>query len=304
MDNKSLGWGFFAVFCWGRLATAAGGALEKAHPAWVLGGAFLASSAAFALLPRLMGLEHASESREARGRWRGRLLGLWGLFFFHAFYFEAIRRAPIVEATLINYLWPLLIVLMAWLVLREPFRPAIAAGVLLGAAGAALVVGGQSASFEARHFRGYALGSAAAWSSYTVMLRRWVGGREFLLPASIWSALLSGLWLAAAGWPEPPPPETWGGDTLPRRGRHRGRDPGLGPGGLGRRGRRPRGDGLLCAFSLGFFSLAYSGKAHRSAGGGRDGPDCRGGRRRGVDADGGGRIGPGGGAVIKARRRG
>ncbi|MDP6366112.1 MAG: EamA family transporter [Nitrospinota bacterium] len=211
MDNKSLGWGFFAVFCWGTLATAAGGALEKAHPAWVLGGAFLASSAAFALLPRLMGLEHASESREARGRWRGRLLGLWGLFFFHAFYFEAIRRAPIVEATLINYLWPLLIVLMAWLVLREPFRPAIAAGVLLGAAGAALVVGGQSASFEVRHFRGYALGSAAAWSSYTVMLRRWVGGREFLLPASIWSALLSRLWLAAAGWPEPPPPETWGG---------------------------------------------------------------------------------------------
>ncbi len=200
MDNKSLGWGFFAVFCWGTLATAAGGALEKAHPAWVLGGAFLASSAAFALLPRLMGLEHASEPR---GRWRGRLLG---------------------------------------------------------AAGAALVVGGQSASFEARHFRGYALGSAAAWSSYTVMLRRWVGGREFLLPASIWSALLSGLWLAAAGWPEPPPPETWGGDTLPRRGRHRGRDPGLGPGGLGRRGRRPRGDGLLCAFSLGFFLWLILGK--------------------------------------------
>ncbi len=212
MNNKSLGWGFFAVFCWGTLAAAAGGALEKAHPAWVLGGAFLASSAAFALLPRLMGLEHASEPREGRARWRGRLLGLWGLFFFHAFYFEAVRRAPIVEATLINYIWPLLVVLMAWLVLREPFRPAIAAGVLLGAAGVALVVGGQSAGFEARHFRGYALalGSAAAWSSYTVMLRRWGGGREFLLPASLWSALLSGLWLAAAGWPEPPPPEAWG----------------------------------------------------------------------------------------------
>ena len=46
------------------------------------------------------------------------------------------------------------------------------------------------------------------------MLRRWVGGREVLLPASIWSALFSGLWLAAAGWPEPPPPETWGGAIL------------------------------------------------------------------------------------------
>ncbi len=211
-EVNSMGWGLFAIFCWGTLAAAAGSALERTHPAWVLGGAFSAAALVFAFLPRLFGLEGIAEPREAGEKWRGRLLGLWGLFFFHAFYFEAIRRAPIVEATLINYLWPLLIVVLAWRVLREPFRPAIAAGAILGAGGAALVIGGQGAAFEARHLSGYvlALGSALAWSSYTVLLRKWGGGREFLLPASAGSVLLSAIWLIAAGLPEAPSAPAWG----------------------------------------------------------------------------------------------
>lgn len=213
MQTRTMGWGLFAILCWGLLPTVAGGALNETHPAWVLAGAFAVSSLVFAWLPRAMGLPPAPEPEAARARWRGRLLGLWGLFFFHAFYFEAIQRAPIVEAILINYLWPLLIVLMAWVVLREPFRPAIAAGALLGAGGAVLVVGGQAAVFESRHALGYgfALASATAWSSYTVLLRKWGGGREFLLPASILSAALSFLWVIGAGWPEAPGPAAWVG---------------------------------------------------------------------------------------------
>ncbi len=171
---KAFGWGLFAIFCWGTLAAAAGRALEAAHPAWVLLGAFSAAAAVFAFLPRLIGLGGEREPLDQKARWRGRLLGLWGIFFFHAFYFEAIRRAPIIEATIINYLWPLLIVLLAWLVLGEPFRPAIAAGTALGAVGAALVIGGQGVAFESDHLAGYGLALASAFdrSSYTVLLRK------------------------------------------------------------------------------------------------------------------------------------
>ncbi len=209
---EALAWGLFAIFCWGTLAAAAGKALEAAHPAWVLMGAFSAAAVVFALLPRFFGLGGESKSPDGKTRWRGRLLGLWGIFFFHAFYFEAIRRAPIVEATLINYLWPLFIVLLAWLVLGEPFRPVIAVGTALGAAGAALVIGGQGVSFEAGHVSGYglAIASALAWSSYTVLLRKWGGGRAYFLTASLWSVLASGLWLFLAGLPPPPPVASWG----------------------------------------------------------------------------------------------
>lgn len=45
-----------------------------------------------------------------RGAWA---LGVAGLFGYHALYFAALALAPAVEANLINYLWPLLIVLFA-----------------------------------------------------------------------------------------------------------------------------------------------------------------------------------------------
>ena len=41
-------------------------------------------------------------------------LGVCGLFGYHFLLFIALRHAPAVEANLVNYLWPLLIVVLAW----------------------------------------------------------------------------------------------------------------------------------------------------------------------------------------------
>ena len=41
------------------------------------------------------------------------LVGIGGLFGYHALYFAALRRAPPADASLIAYLWPLLIVLFS-----------------------------------------------------------------------------------------------------------------------------------------------------------------------------------------------
>src|SRR3954452_18281122 len=40
-------------------------------------------------------------------------LGVYGLFGFHFLLFIALRHAPAVEANLVNYLWPLFLVLLA-----------------------------------------------------------------------------------------------------------------------------------------------------------------------------------------------
>ena len=50
------------------------------------------------------------------------LLGIFGLFGYHFFYFLAVKTAPPVEANLINYLWPLLIVLFSALLPGERLR--------------------------------------------------------------------------------------------------------------------------------------------------------------------------------------
>jgi drug/metabolite transporter (DMT)-like permease len=99
--------------------------------------------------------------------------GVGGLFGYHALYFAALALAPPVEANLLNYLWPLLIVLLSGLVLRLPLGPARLAGVGLGLAGCVLLIGG-GAGFPSGAMPGFACAAAGAmvWALYSVLARR------------------------------------------------------------------------------------------------------------------------------------
>ncbi|WP_179378176.1 aromatic amino acid exporter YddG [Jannaschia marina] len=100
-------------------------------------------------------------------------LGVGGLFGYHLLYVLALRNAPAVQASLIAYLWPLLIVLFS--ALGAGLRPHHLIGALLGLAGAALIVtGGQGVSLSSEYATGYAIALVAAffWSSYSVLSRR------------------------------------------------------------------------------------------------------------------------------------
>jgi drug/metabolite transporter (DMT)-like permease len=103
------------------------------------------------------------------------LVGVGGLFGYHALYFAALRLAPPAEAGLIAYLWPLLIVLFSALLPGERLRGAHIVGTLLGLAGVVILVAGRNGGFspEARFIPGYllALGCAFVWSSYSVLSR-------------------------------------------------------------------------------------------------------------------------------------
>lgn len=102
-------------------------------------------------------------------------LGIAGLFGYHFFYFVALQNAPAVEANLINYLWPLLIVLFSALLPGERLRWFHGAGAIAGFIGAGLIMTkGQSFSFDPRYTTGYlaAFICALTWSSYSVLSRR------------------------------------------------------------------------------------------------------------------------------------
>jgi len=102
------------------------------------------------------------------------LLGIGGLFGYHALYFAALQLAPPAEANLINYLWPLLIVLLSAPLAGERLGWTHLAGAALGFAGVALLAFGRGLSFADNHAIGYllALGCAFAWSIYSVLSRR------------------------------------------------------------------------------------------------------------------------------------
>jgi drug/metabolite transporter (DMT)-like permease len=102
------------------------------------------------------------------------LIGVGGLFGYHFCYFTALRLAPPAQASLIAYLWPLLIVLLSGLLPGERLRAGHAGGAALAFAGAALVVAGPGEGLSASYLPGYLAAGACAliWSGYSLLSRR------------------------------------------------------------------------------------------------------------------------------------
>lgn len=101
-------------------------------------------------------------------------LGIYGLFGYHFLLFIALRLAPPVEANLVNYLWPLFIVVLAPVFLPGlALRPAHVLAALAGFAGAAIAIlggGGARGSWSWGYLP--ALGAAFMWASYSLGTRR------------------------------------------------------------------------------------------------------------------------------------
>jgi drug/metabolite transporter (DMT)-like permease len=101
-------------------------------------------------------------------------LGIFGIFGYHALFFLALRHAPAVEVNLLQYLWPLLIVILSPVYLGSRLGRHHLLGAGLGLAGAALVITGGRLSLDLGHLPGYllAVGAAFVWSSYSLLTKR------------------------------------------------------------------------------------------------------------------------------------
>ena len=103
------------------------------------------------------------------------LVGVGGLFGYHALYFMSLRHAPPAEAGLVNYLWPLLIVLFSAFLPGERLAPHHIIGALLGLAGTVLLfVGRGVVGFDWQYAPGFLAAFIAAfvWAIYSVASRR------------------------------------------------------------------------------------------------------------------------------------
>jgi drug/metabolite transporter (DMT)-like permease len=147
------------------------------------------------------------------GAW---LLGVYGLLGFHVLYFVAVQNAPPLQANLINYSWPLLIVVLSGVL------PATAGGlgrlrwwhvggVVLGFGGVLLLLAGDATAWSTR---GAALGHTAAvassvvWATYSLWSRRYhaVPGSAVTGTCAVTAlgALAGHLLLEKAVWPAEP----------------------------------------------------------------------------------------------------
>ncbi|WP_462391073.1 DMT family transporter [Acidovorax sp. Q11] len=101
-------------------------------------------------------------------------LGVYGLFAYHFLLFIALRHAPPVEANLVNYLWPLFIVVLSPVVLPGvALRLPHVLAALLGFGGAAIAIaGGRELSGTLAWGYLPALAAAFIWGTYSLLTKR------------------------------------------------------------------------------------------------------------------------------------
>ncbi len=193
---SATGIGFIAIFLWALLASLT--TFTHAIPPFQL----VAMSFA---VGSLLGFIYLLATGKTHILWslpvKAYILGVSGLFLYHFFYFLALKRAPPLEANLINYLWPLLIVLFSTLLPQHHMRGMVGglkwwhiAGAVMGLFGTILVlISSADSETSASYWLGYsaALAAALIWSGYSVLSR--------LLPDIPSSAVAAFCLITAAG---------------------------------------------------------------------------------------------------------
>jgi len=196
--------GLTAILMWSLLAvlTVASGTI----PAFQLAAMTFAIGALVGFLTFIGRPQALRALRQPPAAWA---VGVGGLFGYHALYFLSLRFAPPAEAGLLNYLWPLLIVLFSSLLPGERLAPHHIIGAVLGLAGTVLLFAGNGAGhFAPGEIPGLIAAFVAAfvWAGYSVMSRRLkavptdaVAG--FCLATALLAALVHGL-VETTVWPE------------------------------------------------------------------------------------------------------
>lgn len=161
--------GFSAIIMWSLLAllTASSGNV----PPFQLAAMCFAVATVVGFVPLLVQPRRLKHLLQAPKVW---LLGVIGLFGYHFFYFTALRNAPAIEAGLIAYLWPLLIVVGSALLPGEKLGWHHVGGALAGLLGTALIVSRNGLVFDGGFALGYgsALACAFTWAGYSLLSRR------------------------------------------------------------------------------------------------------------------------------------
>lgn len=162
--------GLMAILMWSLLAVLT--VATKRIPAFQLAAMTFAIGALTGSLTWIGRPDAVCALRQQPLTW---IVGVGGLFGYHALYFLALRFAHPAEASLLNYLWPLLIVLFSSLLPGDRLMPHHIIGTLFGLTGTALLlIGNNNSGFESSQVPGLTAAFIAAfvWAAYSVVSRK------------------------------------------------------------------------------------------------------------------------------------
>ena len=187
-----------AILCWASLPAATGSGLTELSIEELM---FYSFSSAACFLWLLDAVQKKS-FRPAFPGFKASLVGVWGIFFYHYIYYQAMARAPLAEAAILATTWSFWIVVFSSLLTYRRLKPAIVFIALLGLFGAGMVIAaGKNLSFQSEYLVGYllALLCGLIWSSFSVSLPLLQNKEEPMTAFTLYAALLSTLLYLCTG---------------------------------------------------------------------------------------------------------
>jgi len=161
--------GTIAIFLWGVLALFSKQA-ESFPPFQLLAMCFTIAFIFMLVKWRIYGQSIRQLAKQPLSAW---FIGCAGLFLYHVSYFFALANAPVLEVSLIAYLWPLLIVIFSTFLPGETLRAKHILGAIISLFGCWVLLGGANSSFNEQYMLGYFYAAACSiiWALYSVTSR-------------------------------------------------------------------------------------------------------------------------------------
>jgi drug/metabolite transporter (DMT)-like permease len=189
---KSYLYAIGAILCWASLPAATGSGLSGLDTEELLFFSFT-SAALFLYVQDI--LLNRSFKLSFPG-FKASLLGIWGIFFYHFIYFQALKRAPLAEGAILATTWSFWIVVFSCILRFKKLKAPILITALIGMFGAALVISsGKRLTFNSMYLHGYmlALLCGLIWASFSVALGKVKLKREPMTAFTLYAAILSAI---------------------------------------------------------------------------------------------------------------
>jgi len=160
-----------AVFLWASTAAVGKLVLENLNNLQVLFYASLFASIGLFLIVLFQKKLHLIKKYKTIDYCHFALMGFVGVFLYYIFLYAGLMYAPVQEAFIVNYTWPIWVVIFAIFILKEKFNIKKLIGILLGFIGVYVVAtNGDLTNFNIANIKGdlFALAGAITYGLFSV----------------------------------------------------------------------------------------------------------------------------------------
>lgn len=129
------------------------------------------------------------------------LIGLPGTFFYYVFLYGGTDRMQASQAFIINYLWPVMSVVFACILLKEKMTARKAIAIAMSFLGVITVAGGDLMRFNSQTLIGAALCvlAAVSYGAFTALNKKWSYDKNVSMMLAFFAAFLLSLPVVLAG---------------------------------------------------------------------------------------------------------